>query len=121
VAAQAFVKRRMLGSAHGIVQFVRNTAVPQVLELREERRDPDSAGDHEMFARDLVEREQIDRVRDLEAAADANLLVHEVGASARLFHAPYRDLIMVPLVGWAQQGIGVAMHAAVGMHDDDDV
>ena len=50
-----------------------------------------------VLARDLVEREQVHRMRDLEAAADRHLVVHEVRAAARFLHAPHADLVGVEL------------------------
>jgi hypothetical protein len=55
--AQAAQEGGMLGGAHRVMQFIRCGSVPQVLELRHERRDADAAGDQDMFARDLVEAE----------------------------------------------------------------
>jgi hypothetical protein len=50
-------------------------------------------------------------MRDLEARADGDLVVHEVRAAAGFLHAPYADLVGIELVRRAQQGVGVAMHA----------
>ncbi len=40
------------------MQLVGHAPVVQILELREEGRDADAAGDQHVLARDLVEREQ---------------------------------------------------------------
>ncbi len=52
------------------MQLVGHAAAVQILELREEGRDADAAGDQHVLAGDLVEAEQVHRVRDFQTAAD---------------------------------------------------
>src|ERR1700679_4051024 len=61
---QALQECGVFGRADGIVQLVGHAAAVQVLELRKEGGDADASGDQYMFAGDLVEAEQIHRMRD---------------------------------------------------------
>src|SRR5277367_3952348 len=60
-------------------------------------------------------------MRNLQAAADCDAVVHEMRSAPRLLHAPDADLIGVELRRGAQQRIGVLVDAFRALHDHDDV
>ena len=74
-----------------------------------------------MLARDFVEREQVHRVGDVEAAADPHVIVHVVRTAARFLHAAHADLIVVERARRTQERIGVAVLAQAAVHHHDDV
>ena len=111
----------MFRGAHRVVQFVGDAALMQVFELREERRYADAAGDQHVLAGDLVQGEQVHRVRNLQPAPQFDGVVHEMRTTARFLHAPHPDLVGIELRRRAQQRVGVLVHAVRALHDDDDV
>jgi hypothetical protein len=100
---QALQKRGVFGRANRVMQLIGYPAAVQVLELRENGRDADATGDQHMLAGDLVEAEQIHRMRNFQTAADHNPVVHEMRAAAAFFHPPHTDLIGVKLLRRTEQ------------------
>jgi len=103
------------------VQLVRSRCAAQVLQLRHERRDANAAGNQQVLARKLIERKQVDRVRNLKLAAHLHLIVHEMRAAARLLHAPHTDLVAIELRRRTHQRVRIAMHPMGAVHDHDDM
>src|ERR1700689_3021993 len=101
----------MLGSANRVMQLVGHPALVQILEMRHERGDADAAGDEQVLARDLVEREQIHGMGDFDPCSALDLIVHEMRSAARFLHAAHADLVGVERMRRTQQRIGVAIYA----------
>ncbi len=85
------------------MQLVGNGSAVQVLELGEKGRDADAAGDQHVLARNLVEAEQIHRMRNFQAAADHDPVVQEMRATPAFLHPPDADFIRVQLLRRAEQ------------------
>ncbi|MNR25329.1 hypothetical protein D3C85_1424730 [compost metagenome] len=103
------------------MQLVAGAHPAQVMQLREERRDADAAGDQYVPAGGRVDGEQVVRAGNHQLGAHLHLLVHEGRAALGLLFQAHADLVAGGVGRVAHQRIGVAELAAVGtlhLHDD---
>ncbi|VTZ62689.1 hypothetical protein EMEDMD4_440003 [Sinorhizobium medicae] len=106
---------------NGIMQFELGTLAGKLLHHGDEGRDPDAAGNQQMFAAAPIRLEQIDRMGDPHLVAFAHLLVHEGRAATRIIDMKNADLVGRAIIWRRHQRVGVAPEVAIVVHRNDDV